>query len=551
MTERLQTAKPLIIALIVAILYGLWLWQGVSFAEIGFFHDDGIYVLLAKSIAKGHGYWLTHLIEPIPMTKFPPLFPLTLSMGWLLAQSFPNNAHYFYLISTLQWVFASFAFILYLTYIKKAPLSWTLLLYGLGFLTFQTFLIGSLILSEGLYLFLSILTLAVFESGIKNEELSFKFLLGISILSALACYTKLVGITLVGAIILFFISKKLWKPLKTYILLMIFLLVLPISIWLIYGWTVSSPSSGLESGQSNYFILFSENIKHLSLNNIIARFSLMTNELLESFCALMLPFFSNEYVTLNIFKFPLSQKWFYTIKPIVSAFLALFIIFRSLSALKRREVSPLGIYIALYVGLIFIWGYPESSHRFLIMVLPFLWIVITERWWNIKGIQKNTIVFSLLFICTLIPHITHVHTSGLIPLRQLKSPSPWAKRWTEYENSFKWINKNINNEDSILTLWDTVISLRTGKSTAYMHLNILPLSSTTMEREAFINTLYERGVKYIITERNLEGVRPDLFSLNKNLIIAEYFITFYPEHFKLVYLSGSGSLAIYQIQGAL
>ena len=46
---------------------------------VGFYHDDGIYLSSARSIAGGQNYRLDHLPGEPPATKYPPLYPLTLA----------------------------------------------------------------------------------------------------------------------------------------------------------------------------------------------------------------------------------------------------------------------------------------------------------------------------------------------------------------------------------------------------------------------------------------------------------------------------------------
>jgi len=57
----------------------------------GLVHDDGIYIATAKAIANGEGYVMPNLPGSPAQTKFPPLFPLLLSVAWRLNPTFPDN----------------------------------------------------------------------------------------------------------------------------------------------------------------------------------------------------------------------------------------------------------------------------------------------------------------------------------------------------------------------------------------------------------------------------------------------------------------------------
>jgi hypothetical protein len=63
----------------------------VHTAVCGQCHDDGIYVLMAKALAQGDGYRLTHLPGQPPQTKYPPLYPVLLALLWKLWPDFPSN----------------------------------------------------------------------------------------------------------------------------------------------------------------------------------------------------------------------------------------------------------------------------------------------------------------------------------------------------------------------------------------------------------------------------------------------------------------------------
>ena len=67
----------------------------------GAYHDDAIYTICAQALASGHGYRIISLpMEPL-QTKYPPLFPLFLSLAFRLNPSFPANIALLELISCL------------------------------------------------------------------------------------------------------------------------------------------------------------------------------------------------------------------------------------------------------------------------------------------------------------------------------------------------------------------------------------------------------------------------------------------------------------------
>ncbi len=69
--------------------------------QFAYLHDDGLFFVSAKSLASGQGYQIASLPEAPAQTKFPPLFPLWLSLIWRLNPHFPENLQ---LATLLCWL---------------------------------------------------------------------------------------------------------------------------------------------------------------------------------------------------------------------------------------------------------------------------------------------------------------------------------------------------------------------------------------------------------------------------------------------------------------
>ncbi|MGQ0643380.1 MAG: hypothetical protein ACT4P6_21755 [Gemmatimonadaceae bacterium] len=75
--------------------------MSVTSLPAGVFQDDGMYVVLARSIAEGEGYRFTNLPNAPHGVHYPPLYPLWLALLWKLAPSFPANVQLFKLANSL------------------------------------------------------------------------------------------------------------------------------------------------------------------------------------------------------------------------------------------------------------------------------------------------------------------------------------------------------------------------------------------------------------------------------------------------------------------
>ena len=137
-------------------------WQARDMPQFGRIHDDSIYFVSAKSIAEGHGYRILSLPGEPYQTKYPPLFPLLLTLVWKIQPEFPGNLQIAALVCWLM--LPAFLATCWLFYKSLGLPEWQSLalicLLGLNFwvgvfsisvmpeLMFVTLLIGSVILAD-------------------------------------------------------------------------------------------------------------------------------------------------------------------------------------------------------------------------------------------------------------------------------------------------------------------------------------------------------------------------------------------------------------------
>ncbi len=66
-------------------------WTLRAMPHLGFYHDDSIYWVSAKSLAEGHEYRIASLPKQPYQTKYPPLYPALLAGIWKINPNFPAN----------------------------------------------------------------------------------------------------------------------------------------------------------------------------------------------------------------------------------------------------------------------------------------------------------------------------------------------------------------------------------------------------------------------------------------------------------------------------
>lgn len=76
-------------------------WTLRTMPHLGFYHDDSIYWVSARSLARGNGYRIESLPAQFYQTKYPPLYPALLATIWKFDPHFPANLP---LATLLSWL---------------------------------------------------------------------------------------------------------------------------------------------------------------------------------------------------------------------------------------------------------------------------------------------------------------------------------------------------------------------------------------------------------------------------------------------------------------
>ena len=137
-------------------------WSSRDMPQLGHFHDDGMYWVTAQSLALGSGYRILSLPGTPAAGKYPPLFPLYLSIAWRASPSFPGNSPWLALLTwlpypalvALSWRFLSKLLpdllprVLACVMLALSPTTVALSILALSHLMFCVLLLASLILAE-------------------------------------------------------------------------------------------------------------------------------------------------------------------------------------------------------------------------------------------------------------------------------------------------------------------------------------------------------------------------------------------------------------------
>lgn len=180
-------------------------WDGRDQSQFGPGRDDGVYLVTAKSLAAGGGYRQPSLPGQPYATKYPPLFPLFLSLSWRVQPDFPRTL---VVASIFQdCLLPVYLAILFLV-LRQLGLSWrrTLLAAAMMFVSFTFVFLAVTLYSE--LLFGCFLLSAIWATERAAVQDSARWALAGGLLTGLAYLTRSAALPMLAAAPIFFFLRK-------------------------------------------------------------------------------------------------------------------------------------------------------------------------------------------------------------------------------------------------------------------------------------------------------------------------------------------------------
>ena len=163
----------------------------------GIWHDDGVYVLLGRSLAEGDGLRYVGVPGAPLAPKFPPLFPLLLSLIWILVPSFPENVPFFGAFNLIVTAAASGVFAIFLKKVLKFSAPSALGITAFIWISAHLWRVASVPLSEPL--FLLCLLMALWAGGRMEEKKGYGPVFLFLLAGGCALYARTLGIAVLAA----------------------------------------------------------------------------------------------------------------------------------------------------------------------------------------------------------------------------------------------------------------------------------------------------------------------------------------------------------------
>jgi len=200
----LERAMPWIAGAIV-LAVGIAL---VDALPVGVVHDDGMYVVLAKSLATGQGYRWIHVPGAPAATHYPPGYPALLALLWLAYPVFPANVILFKVANACLAAVAAAAWVIF------ARERFAMSSVGAGALSIISILsipmltLSVMVMSEPFFIALVIPILLYAERSIDEEAPRRRDIVLLGIAAGVATLVRTHGIALIAALPLILVVRR-------------------------------------------------------------------------------------------------------------------------------------------------------------------------------------------------------------------------------------------------------------------------------------------------------------------------------------------------------
>ena len=444
MFKYLACKRTTIFFIIISAAICLYLYAA-HFRAVGLFHDDGIYLVNAKALYEGAGYRTASLPDSPPQTKYPPVYPLILSLLWRLSPSFPDNIHLMRLFSVLCGVSVLFLAWSYLQLkVSYKTLPALIFLSALAF-NFYFAIFAGMVMSEMPFILFSMASLVLFlhyERHGGNPGLWTSFLFAV-----IAFYTRTIGAALFLSFVLWFLYQRRFKAAFLFSGITL-AAVLPWFYWVsINAPATDSLVSAYYSSYSSWFLLANQPISY-----DIPFFVKLFASMVGSIPLLLRPPFGVSLPSL-----------------IFDIFCLFFLLAGILNQLKRSP-SVDTFYLIITAAIVAVWTPGWEPMRFLVPVLPIMLFCLMD---GIRTVKEDLAALSPRFrnlvrplwltgVATLLAGVFLVgipRTPGLIRGAYYNSEPLFACM----EEATRWIGNNTKKEAVIASHLDPLVYLLSGR----------------------------------------------------------------------------------------
>lgn len=436
--------------------------------------DDAWYVVLAKALANGQGYTLINAPVPgIVPSLYPPAFPWLLSLAYRIGPEFPRNIWLLKSVSIAALLGAGG--VTYHYFRRERALSASMA-FGIALATTLSpaliFLATSTVMSECVFTFAQLLTIAVVQRGARPGQgnRSCWYLAAGGALAGFTFLTRTISIALLVGVELYLLTKRRWRGALVFTLTV----ALVAGPWLLYARLHPPPSEDgyqgtLVQSYMSFFWLRSGNQRSagtISATELPGRLWHNTLDLLgDRMAIVLLPTAGDLFKQGNEMQPRQTDALSLALGALTVA---------GFIVAARERLTLAEFVVPLSIGAIASW--PYDPNRLLVPLTPFLIFYLLMscrvgsgtgprqgRPWATRARQAvaGALVGSLLLLSLYenITYITREHSSTPA------AHSDWSRRFMEHQQMYDWIRSNLPPDTVIAAQNPAQVYLYTGRKT--------------------------------------------------------------------------------------
>jgi hypothetical protein len=403
---------------------------------VGVLHDDGIYLLLARSIASGDGFHYSHLIGAPAATHYPPLYPLFLAAALHFAPAFPENVSFLLGLNAVLIGVAACGW----WWLATTRLAWARLPAAAGALvaavSSPTLMLAGALMSEPLFLALLFPALILTERSAESSDRTRVVATGAFIGAIMLVRTHALALLL--AFVLVLVARRRWLD-ATLSFGAALVVQLPWMLW--SHWASPRVPTPLEGAYGPYIDWFFKGIREGGPGFAFATARVNVGEswlLLQDRVAAGLPLALHHAIVALVLAALLAGAW---------------------SFARRAPVTI--IFATLYLGIVMVW--PYAPWRFVWAVWPLIALVAMEgvhmAWLNTGRWRVAVAIAAVLPALAFLRVELHAYAT-----RSWRAPARQAT--AQIAPVLAWVRAHTTEQDVVLSEGEQMIALYTGRKAA-------------------------------------------------------------------------------------
>ena len=443
----LTTRRYRLLAIVIGGLIGSCALWGANKQILGLFHDDGIYAVVAKSLARGSGYRIISLPGEPLQTKYPFLYSYLLSWIWSFDGNFPHNIVLLKSFNIALLIALFFAAIFFYRRVSSDMSGWGLVFGVLLCTNPIIFTLTDYVLSDLLLVLFAVIALSLCSAEL--EVSGFRQEVRLALVTGFACLTRSAAVPLVIAGAMQSIVFRRFRDAAFY-LFTVLAIVLPWLLWVafsprpelgsLFDYYSAYNFTGAQAGASGWSFAHTWTVIAGNMRHLLTAFNL----------SFLLPLFPG--------------------------FAAAVILFSSVGMIFciRKQLVAFWSFFLSGLALILVWPFHPSRYLApfipVLLVFFFCGVRIFQSWvfhrsranWRLgfSWIAASPILILLL--------LNGIWLSSYLLIRDDKTTrSAYGSRlpygWKGFEESFAWIRQNTQSESVLGTAYDPLYFLYTGR----------------------------------------------------------------------------------------